>query len=934
MSVQLVLFPQNYQGFSYTASGQSNLLSDSNYFLSASSSFMNTYSAGNDGNAVINGFPGYNNWRGFYLAGQQKPQRTGGNLILTGQNSATDNSGVYQKLNNLTVGQNYSVTVYISATVASGLITFGIATRNDTCGGGQVSFAAPPTPMNYTFSFTAQNQNELFVLQWKEAATGVLNISSILVSESTGLVGAGGAGLVADPMDGQVVLDLYEETSIPLTLSVDDFKNVAEKVQSYSKDFNLPATKRNNRIFDNIYEITRTQTGISFNPYIQTRSILKENGFTIFDGFLRLIEIKEQNGETSYNVNLFSKSIALADILKGKTFSNLDISELDHIYNLTNVSASNQGVLALQNPLPANTFAGTAGASTTNVLRYPLCNWNGKIRRQPTSDQINPGSASPGFPAASNDGLATFYRPWIKLKYLIQNIFRDAGFTFTSTLFDSAEFSNLYMDFNWGSNNQPAEIDTRVIVFYDSGSPGSVATAAGTTMIFPDTSDSSNPDPIPTQINTTTGVFTSDRDGLLVDISGPIYLKNSTGPGSADIPSLTEVVLVEAGTGVETILFSHSVSVDIVAYFIVNIPTTTMNTGDTLFLRFKDMTSSGATGNLIQFYGGTNNRSRIRYTILGEAISSQNIINKHRGKLKQWDFLKDIFTMFNLVTIQDKINPTNLIIDTYDNTFLNNSDSETFDWTQKVDQSTIQIEPLKLKRDVIMKYKTDDKDYCAKVFKNACFQYEYGSKRLDGSTAIPSTNQLTNLTGEEKVELKIFSSTVVKPIFSDIQEWIAPCIYGANDEGSEFKSIENNPRILYNVTGDVNYTLTSITFFVPPENGATAFNVSTYQRFSHTSTIPSVTNTSTGYNFEDEYGLIGIGSPPVDNLFNRFYSNYFSELYNPDTRIVKISALLSPADIANFEFYDKIQIKNRLYRVNKIDYKPGALTKLELILIP
>jgi len=207
-------------------------------------------------------------------------------------------------------------------------------------------------------------------------------------------------------MDGQVVLDLYEETSIPLTLSVDDFKNVAEKVQSYSKDFNLPATKRNNRIFDNIYEITRSQTGISFNPYVQTRSILKENGFTIFDGFLRLIEIKEQNGETSYNVNLFSKSIALADILKGKTFSDLDISELDHIYNNTNIFAASQGVLALQNPLPANTFAGTAGASTTNVLRYPLCNWNGKIRRQPTSDQINPGGATQGFPTASNEWIS------------------------------------------------------------------------------------------------------------------------------------------------------------------------------------------------------------------------------------------------------------------------------------------------------------------------------------------------------------------------------------------------------------------------------------------------------------------------------------------------------------------------------------------------
>ena len=79
MSVQLVLFPQNYSGYTYTSTAPRNLLADSDYFLSASSSFMNTYTAGNDGNAVINSNPGYNNWRGFYLAGQQAPQRTGGN---------------------------------------------------------------------------------------------------------------------------------------------------------------------------------------------------------------------------------------------------------------------------------------------------------------------------------------------------------------------------------------------------------------------------------------------------------------------------------------------------------------------------------------------------------------------------------------------------------------------------------------------------------------------------------------------------------------------------------------------------------------------------------------------------------------------------------------------------------------------------------------
>jgi hypothetical protein len=57
--------------------------------------------------------------------------------------------------------------------------------------------------------------------------------------------------------DGQVIVDLYEDEDLPLTLSVDDFKNVAEKVQSYSKAFNLPSTKRNNKIFNAIFEVTR-----------------------------------------------------------------------------------------------------------------------------------------------------------------------------------------------------------------------------------------------------------------------------------------------------------------------------------------------------------------------------------------------------------------------------------------------------------------------------------------------------------------------------------------------------------------------------------------------------------------------------------------------------------------------------------------------------
>ena len=47
-----------------------------------------------------------------------------------------------------------------------------------------------------------------------------------------------------------------------------------------------------------------------------------------------------------------------------------------------------------------------------------------------------------------------------------------------------------------------------------------------------------------------------------------------------------------------------------------------------------------------------------------------------------------------------------------------------------------------------------------------------------------------------------------------------------------------------------------------------------------------------------------------------------------------IKVNLSPADINTFKFNDTVMIKNRVFRVNKIDYKPNDLATVEFILIP
>mgnify|MGYP003626329082 FL=1 len=42
---------------------------------------------------------------------------------------------------------------------------------------------------------------------------------------------------------------------------------------------------------------------------------------------------------------------------------------------------------------------------------------------------------------------------------------------------------------------------------------------------------------------------------------------------------------------------------------------------------------------------------------------------------------------------------------------------------------------------------------------------------------------------------------------------------------------------------------------------------------------------------------------------------------------------LNASDINQFNFFDQVMIKNKNYRVNKIDYKPNDLSTVEFILI-
>ncbi len=708
----------------------------------------------------------------------------------------------------------------------------------------------------------------------------------------------------------QVILDLYEDETIPLTLSVDDFKDVATKTQSYSKAFHLPATKKNNRIFGNLFEVTKASGLYTFNPYKKTSVMLKENGFIVFEGFLKLIDIVDKKGEISYNVNLYSDSVALMDAMKDLTFADLDFTELDHTYNLTSIEASQTGALPLLNPLQADSFAGAAGATTTSVLKYPFLNWAGSIRRNATSAQESDG-ATAGRPSLKR--LEDGFRPFINVKYLVDNIFKGAGFTYSSAFFDSSYFSNLFMDFNWGE-----EPDGAAPLRNDDVRRISDLTAT-TVAQFPSFTN------VP--VNTDNGssslaLWDNSFYGLQSDVNNlhctgsyRIQVMNKPFPNVDDWSVRMRICVFNSNNSVietiddETKMVAAGGSGAISGSFDVGI-----NNGDYIQMEVTTFNSDGD----IQMSDGTTSFLNINYN--NNAVQVPTLLDASRGEMVQWDFLKGLFTMFNLITLQDKQNPSNILIEPYNDVF--KDDVTTLDWTHKVDVSDIKLKPIDLKKRVVFKYEEDEEDYPFRVYKTATGGYLYGS-------VIQDSSELDLLSGEDEIIASPFAATIMKALFDDTPELTAPSIYGSNEEVTEFGSIKNLPRILF----DTGVYVASDTFYVPAQNGGGDDNKDHYSLFSHTSAVPA-TSTDDDLNF-GACQLIGtsMGVSPVNNLYSTYYARYFQELYSPDVKTMTLKVLLTPNDIANFNFYDKVFIKNREYRVDKINYKPNDLSTVDFILI-
>jgi hypothetical protein len=927
MSVQLILYPQTYEGqynsisanpneFVVNGINFSNLSTSSSYDTSATTLAI-FYSLLNQP-AVINTWLRY---RSTASSTPALPTNTSGNVVFN-STGAISRSGIYQKLSNLNIGTNYTITIDVSTTGTGSIqvkvynITSLVASQNSSA-----------TTATITKTFTANSATNTLVVSYLNTVATNVTVSNISVVP-TGTTPSGALQLLDD---GQVILDLYEDENIPLTLSVDDFKNVAEKVQSYSKAFNLPATKRNNQIFENLFELTRSaQNFLTFNPYAKTKSVLKQDGFTLFEGYLRVLDIQDKEGEISYNVNLYSEVISFADTLKDKTFSQLDFTELEHEYDKTNIKLSWN-----DSPDPPITYTnpGTSGFRDGNTtVKYPFVDWTHQM------------TVSGGNPVLGK--LEQAFRPFINIKYLIDRIFQDTEFTYESAFFNEVDFNRLYMDFNWGSEEYGAAAFVYDDMYnLDGQSPdyfiNEFSYNAASKIRFNTVASGYSASP---NWDNTDYKYTSPTTNLAVNCEYNIALFNtSSGPFATSYSNNVRIAKFNSGGGlIETFDFNNNAIPASTHKRLTGFFNTILQQGE-----YIQAQSSVSTANKIRMSTSPLfiNQSRLIIESNNNAQQLSTLLNKMRGELGQWEFLKGIMTMFNLISSPDKSNPNNIIIEPYKDMFLPSitgtpnffdNNSTQLDWTDKIDTTEIKLEVLAdLNKRTVFKFVEDDDDYAFNLYKTAAQGHLYGSQVFDASTT--TGNLQSVLSGEEEIEATPFAATIPAPLMPQYTELIVPSVYSYNPDDLTSEAFENAPRIMYN---NGIKDLISMTYFIPAQNGGFSEDADAFLQFSHLTDIPTVvTNPPVSTDTVDfHFGICQliqpIGDATPNNLFNTYWAPYFNELYNPDTRTMTLKVNLTPGDLNTFNFYDTVFIKNRLFRVNKIDYKPNELATVEFILIP
>ena len=134
-------------------------------------------------------------------------------------------------------------------------------------------------------------------------------------------------------------MDLFEEESINITMTIKDAKDIAKLFTDYSQQFNLPASSNNNKIFKHYYNFDIDN---GFDARVKREALIKINGEDYRTGFISLNDVSMKKQQPfSYKVVFYGKTINMKRLFGDDELSSLPdddgtyLNAFNHTYSNT-----------------------------------------------------------------------------------------------------------------------------------------------------------------------------------------------------------------------------------------------------------------------------------------------------------------------------------------------------------------------------------------------------------------------------------------------------------------------------------------------------------------------------------------------------------------------------------------------------------------------
>ena len=236
-----------------------------------------------------------------------------------------------------------------------------------------------------------------------------------------------------------VRVDLMEEELITLTQVIQDVQDIEKLFTDYSKTFNLPASKTNNNIFKYWFNPDVN----NFNNQIFSTARIELNHFEFKSGKIQLNEVvMKDNKPSMYKVTFFGETVDFKNSINED-----QLSDLAWLSNFDFLEASG-GTDNVKEGLTNGLNFTVDGVTYNDAIIYPLITHTGSyIYSINAADFTNPYNINPSGANNTNRGvLKEDLKPAITIRLILKAIEQQYGITFkTGEFFDSSALNNLYL---------------------------------------------------------------------------------------------------------------------------------------------------------------------------------------------------------------------------------------------------------------------------------------------------------------------------------------------------------------------------------------------------------------------------------------------------------------------------------------------------------